>query len=299
MLKKILIWVGAILGALVLIGVIVVLAMMWSTDSRFNRKYTVQAETVALPTDAAGMEFGKRMVEIHCKACHGEDLAGGKFFEDPSIGYTDATNLTAGKGGIGATYTVEDWVRAIRHGVRKDGTSVFIMPSNDFYYLSDADVASIIAYVKTVPPVDREIRARSVTPFAKILYAMGAFGNLLYAEVIDHNTRPPAPPMGMTLEYGDYIININGCRSCHGLNLAGAQPAEPGAPFAPNLTPGGELIGWTEADFIAAMRTGMTPDGRQLTDAMPWQGMRNLTDEELKTVWMVLQAQPKLATNPK
>ena len=153
--------------------------------------------------------------------------------------------------------------------------------------------------MKTLPPVDRETRPRALTPMAKVLYSLGAFGNLLYAETIQHDVRPTAPPVGVTVDYGEYLSNANGCASCHGPQLNGAQPSEPGAPFAPNLTPGGDLAGWSEADFTATMRTGVTPSGQHLSDAMPWKDLGKMTDDELKAVWLFLHAQPKLETEIK
>lgn len=298
-MKRILKWIGIIVGGLVALVVIAVLGMIVSADSRFNKKYDIQAEAVVIPTNEASLAVGKHWAEMHCQGCHGEDLSGGPFFEDPALGYVDAPNLTSGQGGIGGAYTDADWVRAIRHGIKQDGTSVFIMPSNDFYYLGDADLGGIIAYVKSVPPVDREIRPPNLSAMAKILYALGAFGDLLYAETIQHDVRPPAPPVGVTVDYGEYLANAHGCPSCHGPQLNGAQPAAPGAPFAPNLTPGGELIGWSEADFFKALRAGVTPSDRQLSDYMPWSGLGKMTDDELKALWIYLQSLPKLETAAK
>lgn len=296
-MNKILKWLGIGLGGLVVILAVAAGGMILSTKSRFARTYDVTPETVAIPTDAASLAVGEHWAEIHCRACHGPDLSGGPFFEDPQLGTFDAPNLTSGEGGVGAYYTDADWVRALRHGIKADGTSVFVMPSNDFYYLSDADLGSIIAYVKSVPPVDKVVRDPGLTPFGALLYAMGAFGNLLYAETIPHDApRPPSPEPGMTLEYGEYLVNAHGCRSCHGEELSGMQPAEPGAPLAPNLTPGGELVGWTEADFMTTLRTGVTPSGHELSDSMPWKGLSKLTDDELKTIWMYLQSLPALET---
>ena len=295
-MKRVLKWIGIVLGVIVVIVLVAAGSMWLSTESRLNKQHTVAAETLSISTDAASLAIGKHWAEMHCQTCHGDDLGGGPFFADPALGYVDATNLTSGQGGIGATYTDADWVRAIRHGVKSDGTSVFIMPSQDFYHLNDTDLAGIIAYVKSVPPVDREIRPRNFTPLTKLLYAAGAFGDLLYAETIPHTVRPASPPVGVTAEYGEYLANAHGCLTCHGEQLNGKQPAEPGAPYAPNLTPGGGLATWTEADFTNAMRTGVTPYGRQLSDFMPWQGMGKMTDEELAAVWMYLQAQPALAT---
>lgn len=296
---KILKWIGIVGGGLVALIVIAVLGMMWDTDNRFSKKYDIKAEPVVVPTDKASLAIGKHWAEMHCQGCHSDDLGGGPFFGDAALGYVDAPNLTAGKGGIGATNTDADWVRAIRHGIKHDGTSVFIMPSSDYYYLSDVDLGGLIAYVKSVPPVDRATRPQALSPLAKVLYTLGAFGNLLYAETIPHDTRPPTPAVGVTVDYGKYLTNANGCPGCHGVKLNGAQPAEPGAPFAANLTPGGPLSTWSEADFFKAMRQGVTPAGRQLTQFMPWKGLGKMTDDELKAVWMYLKAQPKLETATK
>jgi mono/diheme cytochrome c family protein len=295
--KKFLKWVGIVLGGLIGLLVIAVIFMIVSTNNRMNKQYTVTVETIAIPTDEASIANGSHWADIHCHACHGDDLSGGEFFNDPQLGYVDAPNLTSGKGGVGRTFTDEDWVRAIRHGVKGDGTSVFIMPVNDFYYLSDYDLGSIIAYVKTVPPVDNEIRPKALSSMAKILYALGAFGDLLYAETIQHDVRPAAPVIGVTVDYGEYLVNAHGCKSCHSDNLAGGQPAEPGAPFALNLTPGGELAGWSQEDFFTTLRTGVVPSGRNLSASMPWVGFSKMTDDETTAVWLYLQSLPALETN--
>ncbi len=294
-MRKTIKWIGIALGALAVGLLVVVAGLMVSTDLRFNRVYTFQAEPVAIPDDAASLEVGRHWAEIHCQGCHGADLGGGPLFEDDALGVVDAPNLTTGRGGIGSRYQASDWVRALRHGVRLDGTSVFIMPSNEFYYLNDSDLGSLIAYLRTVPAVDRETRPRFFTPLARLLYAVGAFENLLYAETIAHEVRPAAPPVGVTVAYGEYLAQAHGCASCHGATFTGHQPAEPGAPFAPNLTPGGELGTWTESEFVTALRTGTTPTGRVLNEAMPWRNLGRLTDDELKAVWLFLQALPDTA----
>ena len=67
-------------------------------------------------------------------------------------------NLTAGAGGVGATNTDEDWVRAIRHGVGHDCRGLAIMPARFFYYLSDEDLGALYAYLKK-SAVDSKISA--------------------------------------------------------------------------------------------------------------------------------------------
>jgi hypothetical protein len=80
---------------------------------------------------------------------------------------------------------------------------------------------------------------------------------------------------------------------CHGSELAGAPPLDEGMPPGPNITSGGEVSGWSEADFIQTMRTGIDPQGEKLdSDFMPWNVYANLTDDELKSLWLYIQSLP-------
>lgn len=63
--------------------------------------------------------------------------------------------------------------------------------------------------------------------------------------------------------------------------------------ISPNLTPGGELASCTDEQFITALRTDVTPSGRQLSAAMP-QDYRSFYDDELQAIWLSLQSLPKL-----
>ena len=66
------------------------------------------------------------------------------------MGTLDSANITAGAGGVGAEFTTEDYVRAIRHGIAKDGTPIFMPAVVSTAYLGDEDLAAIIAYLKTL-----------------------------------------------------------------------------------------------------------------------------------------------------
>jgi hypothetical protein len=54
------------------------------------------------------------------------------------------------------------------------------------------------------------------------------------------------------------------------------------------------IIGWSEEDFITALRTGVTPSGHVLSEAMPWRYVGQMTDEELQAIWLYLQSLPAL-----
>jgi hypothetical protein len=71
---------------------------------------------------------------------------------------------------------------------------------------------------------------------------------------------------------------------------------EPGAPLASNITPGGAMGNWTDAQFISTIRTGVTPGGKQLdSEFMPWETFKNMTDVELDAIRLYLQSLPALA----
>jgi hypothetical protein len=106
---------------------------------------------------------------------------------------------------------------------------------------------------------------------------------------------PEMPEVGANLAYGEYLSGF--CTGCHGAEMAGGPPVQPDSPPAPNLTPGGELQGWTEADFFTLMHTGQTPSGRQLDpQIMPWEPFGKLADDELRGLWMYLQSLPPQET---
>jgi len=298
-MKKFLKWIGIVFG--VMIGLVVVFAgaMFGMGTSRLNKTYSIEPAPVQIPDGPDALVRGAYLYSTACVGCHGEDLAGTPFFDDPALGTIPAPNLTAGQGGAGRIYSDADFVRAIRHGVRADGTPLMIMPSKSFWYFSDEDLGAIIAYLRSSTPVDNDMGKKITKPMGRILLALGAFGDALGAEVIDHNAnRPPAPARGVTTAYGEYLVNTRDCRNCHGETLSGAQPSEPGAPFAPNLTPGGVLATWSESGFIDTIRTGKTPYGRQLDGAfMPWEEFSRLTDEDLTAIFRYLQSLPAQETN--
>ena len=296
-MKKVLKWVGIVLGSL--IGLIVVLSVVlyFVGNARLNKKYEVPPSNITIPSDSASIEFGKHRAEVLCEGCHGTDLSGDdNWFNAPPLGTIGSANLTSGQGGVGGEFTTEDFVRAIRHGIDREGKPIFMLAVVSTAHLSDEDLGAIIAYVKTVPPVDHTVKARHFTPLAKILLAAGMLGKLP-AESVSHDIHVSAPARGETADYGEYLVNTNDCRVCHGQNLNGGQYPDPTIKkISPNLTPGGELGFWTEEQFMNTIRTGKTPGGHELNpDLMPWKYYRLFNDDELKAIWLYLQSLPKLS----
>lgn len=291
---KMLKWVGMAVGSLVALIVLVAAGLYLVATARMNKVYNVQADLIQIPTDGESVARGEVWVNSLCLHCHGHDLSGKIVFSDPMLATIPSANLTSGKGGVGATYTDAEWILAIRHGIGVDGRSLIVMPSNDFYHFSDKDLGDIIAYLKTLPPVDSEVNRPAFTPLGKVLTASGAFGKIIPAELIDHKAaRQPAPPAGITAEYGAYVVAVSGCRSCHGAELSGGKDPDPNAPPAPDLSPNGDLGNWDEAGFINTIRNGVTPEGKPLSAYMPWADYRNMTDMHLQAVWAYLSSLPE------
>ena len=190
-------------------------------------------------------------------------------------------------------------MRAIRHGVSRDGDGLWFMPSEVFHNMTAEDLGAVIAFVKTVPPVDNESPARSATPLANILVAIGLFGEIVPAQLIDHDApiRDSIAP-AITAEYGQYLASISHCLICHGEDLTGGVHPDPEAPKPPNITTGGRTSGYSETDFIRLLRSGTTPDNRVIDpDLMPWDMFyTNWTDDELRAVWESVNSVPAVAS---
>ena len=295
-MKKILKWMGIVLAALLGLLLVASVILYFSGSARLNKVYDIPPTGLTLPTDSVRIEFGQHRAEVLCEGCHGDDLSGvNNWFNAPPIGTMDSANLTAGQGGIGGEFTTEDFVRAIRHGIDREGRPIFMTAVPSTAHLSDEDLAAIIAYLKTIPPVDHPTRGRNFTPLAKVMFGAGLLGKLP-AEAVSHQVDVTAPAPGATAAYGEYLVNTNDCHICHGPNLnSGPFPDPTIKKISPNLTPGGELGFWTEEQFINTIRTGTTPGGHPLDpEFMPWNFYTKFTDQELKALWLYLQSLPKL-----
>jgi hypothetical protein len=172
------------------------------------------------------------------------------------------------------------------------------MPAQLFWNFNDQDLGEIIAYLKSLPPVDKNLPDPQINVLGRIMFGAGLFGPAIVpANVIAHDQRPPVVPVGVTAQYGQYLVSVSGCHDCHGAQLAGGKSNKPGAINAPNLTPGGDLKTWSDLNFINTIRTGVNPKGHNLKpDEMPWKHFINFSDDELKAIFMYLQSLPTLKT---
>jgi mono/diheme cytochrome c family protein len=238
---------------------------------------------------------GEHLVKtrVACDGCHGPDFGGKTIIDQTLVGYWAAPNLTTGNGSVTKGFSPADWDRAVRHGVRHTGESSS-MPTDDFVNLSDHELSDIIAYIRSRPPVDRVISPVRVGPLFAFVVAFGS--DSLPAFRTDHQKpHPLEPPVeAASVELGAHIVQV--CRGCHGSNLSGGKVAgDPNMPIVGNITPHETgLKGWTEADFLRALREGKRKDGTDLKPEMPWKVYGQMNDVELKAIWAYLQTVPPM-----
>src|SRR5687767_9638697 len=102
-MRKALKWIGIVLGGL--IGLIIVAGVIVYAlgARRLGASYPQPNESFTIPTaDDAALARGEYLTGgvVGCTGCHGENLAGTEFINEPAMAVLWAPNLTAGEGGV-------------------------------------------------------------------------------------------------------------------------------------------------------------------------------------------------------
>jgi mono/diheme cytochrome c family protein len=250
---------------------------------------------------ARAVERGRHLVASRyvCTECHGATFGGGVMVDAFPIGRILGPNITTGQGSRTLNYTPADWDRIVRHGILPDGRPA-AMPSEDFQLMSDQELADIVAYVRSLPPVDNEVPPPSLGPLGKFLVATGELP-LSATLITSHHSPHPEypPPTEASVEFGRHVAGV--CTGCHRQNFSGG-PIVGGDPSwvpARNLTPHSDALGgWTLEQFTRALREGVRPDGTAV--GMPMSLVapyaQRMSDVEVEAIWMYLQSLPPVAS---
>ena len=166
-------WITRTVITLLVLVVLLAAAVFARSTMIRRRTWDVPATALAvLPTDAAAIAEGGRLARIlGCHDCHGEHLEGRLFFSEPHVADLVAPNLSR----LVPSYSDAELARAIRHGIRRDGTGLFAMPSASFFHLSDEDLGRLIAHLRRQPRRDGEERVTSIGPIGHVGVATGRF----------------------------------------------------------------------------------------------------------------------------
>lgn len=292
--------IGKILGGILVVCILAVSTIFVFSTQKLTKRITVSDSAPAIPRDSASKERGRHLAVIaKCADCHGADFGGQVLIDGLPFARVVAPNLTSGQGGIAESRSDDDLLRSIRHGVSNMGHPLALMPAKNYWHMGDDDVAALVAYLRTLPKVDRDPGETEFGPIGRFALFKGDLDPMFEALSMSHDTRREAPPPAdTTAAYGKYLANIGGCTGCHGPELVGGPI--PGAPPemrpAANITP--DAIGsWSEQDFFKLLREGIRPDGKVIdTVSMPVPLTRQMTDAETRALWMFLKTVPGKAT---
>ena len=270
-------------------------------------KPTFVAAAAALCATAAigqpSVERGEYLVRglMGCGNCHtplgptgpvpGQEL-GGRIVEETADFTAFAPNITPG--GRVAEWSDDELARAIREGIRPDGSLIGPpMPFAVYKHISDDDLASIVAFLRTVPPLD------------------GGEPASVYNIPLPPAYGPPidsvaAPAPGVTAEHGEYLARLAHCMECHspmtpmgpdlGENLGrgGFEFHGPwGTSVAANLTNHEDgLEGYTDDEIKTMITQAKRPDGSDMLPPMPYGFLAQMTPEDLDAIVLYLRTVP-------
>ena len=276
-------WTLRIVGALVAL-LVVALGVVYVASARaMARTYPFRAVPLTLPTDSASLARGAHLVDASCRGCHSETLQGAVMFEQAGVARLVAPNVIEKL----ARYSDAEFAGFMRYGVRKDGTSLMVMPPPGFYHMSDADLAAIIAYLRTLPaPQPAALPVSSYGPLGRLGMMMGQFETAVH--YIDTTVaRVGADSAYLTTRRGEYLVRMI-CAECHGLGLTG-DPARP----SPSLA---GAAGYDLAAFTTLLRTGtprLATTKLTLMAEVAKANLRKLTDDEISAIHGYLSALPQ------
>jgi len=299
---------------LLIVLVVLIFAVVVAGVEIFGLRTFIGPRTRALTdrtfqSTPARLARGKYLAtSIGCLYCHSphdwskrdDPILDGKEGSGQRLPYTDlpgqviAPNLTSDKETGGGAWSDDMFARAIREGIGHDGRALFpIMPYLHYRNMPDEDLASIIVYLRSLPPVNNPL------PKTEIIFPVKYF----MRNAPQPLTSPvAAPDLSDPVKRGSYLVNLIGCADCHtpvdnhhnpipGLEFSGGQLIQVpwGTVASANITPDPSGIPYyDEAMFIKAMRTGAV-GSRELNKAMPWPVFRNMTDDDLAGIFAYLK----------
>lgn len=191
--------------------------------------------------------------------------------------------------------------RAITTGVSKDGHALFpIMPYQYYGTLDTEDIYSVIAYVRSLPPIENNIEpSKADFPFSVIL------------RTIPVPAKPePRPATTDVVAHGKYLVRASGCIECHtkvddknvilpDVHFAGGRefPLPGGVIRTPNITPDATGIGaWSREQFVGRFKMYVDSNYHSpklaMTDfntLMPWTMYGRMTVEDLSAIYAYLR----------
>ena len=271
-------------------------------------KYARQLTDVKFEPTEARLERGKYLANgvLRCFHCHApvdsskpgypyleDKLGGGRLIYKTDSTHLYAPNISPDKETGAGTWTDDMLVRAIRNGIGHDGRALTYMPFWTFAEMGDEDLASLIVYLRSIPPVKNELPGRALGKESE--------KQLDEEERLMEVITIPQPDTSSLLARGRYLVTIGECEGCHTAWYArnpgffgGGNPIANddtdsvivSANISSDVTGVG---GWDDETFIRVMRTGKAGT---LHSSMPWVAFRNISDADLSAMLAALKTLP-------
>lgn len=229
----------------------------------------------------------------------GTNGKGGEYF-DQKMGFPGkfyAKNITPSN--------LKDWsdgqiLRAFTEGVDKDGKALFpVMPYHYYGKMDTEDVYDIIAYVRSLPPIDNK------TPDHVLDFPM----NFILNTIPDKASFSHKPPKSDTIQYGAYLVNAAACIECHTpakkgqiipeLAFGGGRSFEMpnGTVYSANITSDkvNGIGAWTVDQFVQRFKTYADPanapemTGKEINTIMPWTMLAGMDTSDLRSIYYYLR----------
>jgi cytochrome c553 len=273
-------WLTRIGLGLLALGVVGYLAFFFGSQLVMDRKWPIAPVAIAPARGPAAVAAGEKLARLYgCQDCHGAELRGRVYVDEPGIAQLWAPNLTLKS----ATYSDADFARAIRGGIDPHGRALITMPSVAYSRLSDAETAQIIAYIRSLRP------GGETHPLANVGW-MGRLGLITN----DYKTAPvevaaaaahPLPELGARLASGKALARA--CVECHGADLTGDKGVG---------TPGlGVVREYSQAQFETLLMTGRSNHGHELDlmSATARKRFNGLSRDQIDALYAYLRAQAR------
>ncbi len=261
--------------------VAVAIFYLWS-EAIIARTYPLPPSHIRAAQDPNAVAQGRHFVMAYgCADCHTKGLQGA-FIADFGM---KSRNLTR----LAKTFSDTDFDRAIRHGLRPDGTSVAeTMPSDAFQHIADADLATMIGYIRSLPPTGEDIPVPSYDVSARLGFIQGKNHDDQYW----FTKQQAALDLGPKFMRGRQLA-MAACGECHTTSLAGEVPPQPHHP--PDLL---IVASYERGDFLKLMRTGKAAGNREvgMMSVAARARFSNFSDVELDAIYDYLAARGRKLT---
>ncbi|MFL6688879.1 MAG: c-type cytochrome [Alphaproteobacteria bacterium] len=274
-------WAAVAAASVAVFAIVAVAYVYLASQQIIGRTYPLPPSHIHASTAPKVIALGQHLVRPYgCADCHRPNLQG-TYIADFGMSSRNLTRLAT-------TFSDADFDRAIRKGLRRDGTSTAeTMPSDAFQYMPDSDATAIVSYIRSLKPAGADIPE----PSYGLKDRWGFLRGMRKTTRDWFRLQKPALELGPRYARAR-IMAMTACGECHGTSLEG-QGGPPHTP--PNLS---IVASYNRAAFLKFMRSGKAAGNRELPmmSAVARVRISRLTDAELNALYDYLSARGRKLT---